>query len=156
MHTQHWTRIGSWEKWCASSWMKLWPKKWNCIGNQVRRKKVTIRGRRGRERKRQTIRSYVYTMLRVLDWIGLPRQQNKHSKPRCGSASPSSCFKLKLHFPVYVRPVTSRTVSFSLSRLHPHRERKRDIALINSIGELKAARAPLILSYSLPLCVQST
>lgn len=48
-----------------------------------------------RARERKTIRSYVRIRatvgtysLWVLDWIGLPRQQYKHSKPRCGSASP--------------------------------------------------------------------
>jgi len=128
MHTQHWTRIiGSWEN-------DALPVGWNfgrrseiVLETRSGEKKVTMRGRRGREREREAIRSYVYWMLRVLDWIGLPRQQNKHSKPRCGSASPCSCFKLKLHFPVYVRPVTSRSFIFSLAAASSV-EREREIS----------------------------
>ncbi|TGZ46402.1 Uncharacterized protein DBV15_03660, partial [Temnothorax longispinosus] len=43
------------------------------------------------EKERRFVHMYVYTWLQwgtyslwVLDWIGLPRQQYKHSKPRCG------------------------------------------------------------------------
>lgn len=35
----------------------------------------------------------------VLDWIGLPRQQYKHSKPRCGSASPVPVSNWNYTFP---------------------------------------------------------
>ena len=56
-------------------------------------------------RERKTIRLYVCiratvgSSLRVLDWIGLPRQQYKHSKPRCGSASPVPVSNWNYTFP---------------------------------------------------------
>ncbi|KYN00721.1 hypothetical protein ALC62_08403 [Cyphomyrmex costatus] len=73
--------------------------KWRCASSyetelpQVRAEaEIVLKSRRKgiKTRERKTIRSYVRiytcysTSLRVLDWIGLPRQQYKHSEPRCG------------------------------------------------------------------------
>lgn len=65
--------------------------------------KARRRGEKKRDwEKDRFIREYIVYVLCVayppwvLDWIGSPRQQYKHSKPRCGSASPPSLFQTEI------------------------------------------------------------